>query len=64
MMKAGLARQAEKTFTPHVTLFYDQHRIDEYAVEPVSWTIRDLVLVHSRLGETQHIPLGRFPLDR
>lgn len=64
MMKTGLAKRAEKNFTPHVTLLYDKVRIDEHAIEPISWTTSEFVLVHSRLGATQHIQLGRFPLGR
>ena len=64
MMKTGLAKQVERNFTPHVTLLYDKARIDEYAIEPISWTTCEFVLVHSRLGATQHIQLGRFPLSR
>lgn len=62
MVKAGLGRLAEQRFTPHVTLLYDDLCIAEQVVEPVSWTAREFVLVHSLLGRTQHIPLGRWPL--
>lgn len=62
MKKAGLGRWVQPQFTPHVTLLYDDHLVSEQPVEPVSWTVRELVLVHSLLGRTQHIPLGRWPL--
>lgn len=62
MMKAGLGRWAEQHFTPHVTLLYDDLCIAEQAIEPVGWTAREFVLVHSLLGRTQHIPLARWPL--
>jgi 2'-5' RNA ligase len=64
MAKAGYAdgRWAGAPFTPHVTLLYDEHRAAEQAIETISWTAREFVLVHSLLGETRHIPLGRWPL--
>jgi 2'-5' RNA ligase len=62
MMKAGLGRWAEQRYTPHVTLLYDDLCVTEQAVETVSWTAREFVLVHSLLGRTRHIPLARWPL--
>lgn len=62
MKKAGIGRWVQPQFTPHVTLLYDDHLVSEQTVESVSWTVREFVLVHSLLGQTQHIPLGRWPL--
>lgn len=62
MAKAGLGQYVEKSFTPHVTLLYDPSLVTETPVEPIRWTVRELVLIHSLLGRTQHIPLGRWPL--
>jgi 2'-5' RNA ligase len=62
MAKAGLGKWVEKTFTPHVTLLYDDRRVAEQAVEPIRWTVRDFVLMHSLLGETRHTVLGRWDL--
>ncbi|MGH6881719.1 2'-5' RNA ligase family protein [Hypericibacter sp.] len=62
MKKAGLGRWVQPQFTPHVTLLYDDHLVGEQTVEQVSWTVREFVLVHSLLGRTQHIPLGRWSL--
>lgn len=62
MSRAGLAKWVEKRFTPHITLFYGDRSLDEQAIEPVSWTVRELVLVHSLLGKTQHVILARWPL--
>jgi RNA 2',3'-cyclic 3'-phosphodiesterase len=65
-------------FTPHVTLLYDRKREAAWdiempteslehiepveSLEPVRWTVREFVLIHSLLGRTRHIPLGRWPL--
>ena len=51
-----------RAFTPHLTLLHDQHRVPEQAIEPIEWTVRELVLVHSRLGRTTHRPLARWTL--
>jgi 2'-5' RNA ligase len=48
-------------YAPHVTLLYDERAIEEYAVEPIHWTAREFVLVHSRRGEG-YVPLARWPL--
>lgn len=61
-MKAGLAKQVEKTFTPHTTLLYDGQRIESQAIDPVGWTAREFVLVHSELKKTRHNILARWPL--
>lgn len=64
MCRAGLqGPRANAKFAPHVTLMYDDQGIPEQAVEPaVSWLAHDFVLVHSLLGQTKHIHLGRWPI--
>ena len=62
MCRAGLqGPRANAKFAPHVTLMYDDQGIPEQAVEAVSWTAHDFVLVHSLLGQTRHIHLGHWP---
>lgn len=62
MCRAGLqGPRANAKFAPHVTLMYDDQRISEQAVDPISWLAHDFVLVHSLLGQTKHIHLGRWP---
>jgi 2'-5' RNA ligase len=60
MRKSGLS--AGSQFTPHITLLYDGCRIEEQFIEPIRWTVRDFVLVHSLRGRTKHIPLERWRL--
>ncbi len=62
MARAGLGRWVTLRFTPHVTMLYDDRSVEEQAVERVSWTVREFVLVHSELGQTRHVVLGRWPL--
>ena len=59
LAKAGLAARPS---TPHLTLLYDVRRVEEQPIDPVGWTVRDFVLVHSLLGQTRYIPLGKWPL--
>ncbi|PVM86550.1 2'-5' RNA ligase family protein [Caulobacter endophyticus] len=62
MAHAGLGKQVARQFNPHVTLLYDRALAPETPVEPVSWTVGEFVLIHSLLGQTRHIVLGRWPL--
>jgi 2'-5' RNA ligase len=60
--KAGLDNWAQPAFTPHVTLLYDRRGVPEQAVEPLSWTVSEFVLVRSLHGMSRHEPLARWPL--
>ena len=62
MMRAGLGGQAQRRFTPHLTLLYGDRSIPEQAVEAISWTVREFVLVHSLLGQGRYVRLSRWPL--
>lgn len=62
MCRAGLQDpRANAKLAPHVTLMYDSQAVPEQAVEPIRWSAHDFVLVHSLLGQTKHIHLGRWP---
>jgi 2'-5' RNA ligase len=60
--RAGLGGGDEQPYTPHVSLLYDTRGVDEIAVDAVSWTARELVLVRSLLGQGKHVTLRRWPL--
>lgn len=62
MQIAGLGRWAEMRFTPHVTLLYDERLVAEQAVEAITWTAQEFVLVHSLIGQSRHLPLRRWAL--
>jgi 2'-5' RNA ligase len=49
-------------FLPHITVLYDRRRVKERPVAPVSWTVRDFVLIHSFVGQARHVRLGQWPL--
>ncbi len=50
------------SYTPHMTLLYDDRCVAGQAVETIRWTVREFVLVHSQLGQGRHLPLARWPL--
>ncbi len=64
MARSGgrLAKWARPVFTPHVTLLYDAVSVPEQVVPPITWTVREFMLVHSLLGQTRHIVLDRWTL--
>ena len=45
--KRGLGR-AKPQYTPHVTMLYDERGIEDHAIEPVCWTVRDFALSRLR----------------
>ena len=59
MLQRGLRRVANTNFTPHVTLLYDARSVEEYPIAPISWTVREFVLIRSQKG---HEYLARWPL--
>lgn len=62
LIRAGVKPLSRIEFNPHVTLLYDPASIAEHPVEPVRWTVDELVLIHSELGRTKYNVLGRWPL--
>lgn len=61
MAKAGLRVRA-KSYTPHLTLLYDRGEVAAQAIETITWTVREFVLVQSLIGHGRHLPIGRWPL--
>ncbi|NVM78255.1 2'-5' RNA ligase [Duganella sp. SG902] len=39
------------SYTPHVTLLYDDVTLGPQSVAPIEWTVRELVLLHSHIGQ-------------
>ncbi|MQB44481.1 2'-5' RNA ligase family protein [Rhizobium sp. ICMP 5592] len=55
MQLTGFANDEGGKFEPHMTLLYQGHLIPEVTLErPVSWTVRDFVLVNSLQGKAKH----------
>jgi len=51
-----------RAFKPHITLLHDRHAVPETVIEPIAWTIREVVLQHSLWGLGQHRILARWRL--
>ena len=62
MKRVGLVAGAKASFVPHVTLLYDRTPVPVTPIDPISWTVREIVLVHSLVGQGRHIDLERWPL--
>ena len=50
------------SFQPHVTLFYDRQRREPIDVPPLSWQVREFVLIES-IDNREYVILGSWPLD-
>jgi 2'-5' RNA ligase len=61
MASNGLRFLAKKDFTPHITLMYAEHDVEEHPIEPIGWTVNEFVLIQSMHG---HVHLGRWPLQK
>lgn len=63
MQWVRLSRGLAAGFVPHVTLLYDEEQLaDTSLLEPISWTVREFVLVQSLVGRGQHVQLARWQL--
>lgn len=63
LILAGQGAHLERHFTPHVTLAYAQRSLMQVAaIEPVSWPVNEVVLIHSVKGRPDYQTLARFPL--
>jgi len=51
-----------RRYTPHVTLLHAGRHIEAEPVDPIAWTVREIVLVHSPIGQTTHRHIARIPL--
>ncbi|NYE60023.1 2'-5' RNA ligase [Duganella sp. 1224] len=60
LLKAGIAGNPH-SYTPHVTLLYDDVTAPPQPVAPVAWTVREFVLLHSHIGQARpYNVLARF----
>lgn len=63
MQSIGLGPGNRSGFTPHVTLLYDRQWVPESGIgEPITWVVREFVLVHSLRGLSEHLHCARWPL--
>ncbi|VTU34093.1 2'-5' RNA ligase [Variovorax sp. PBS-H4] len=62
MVRAGEADGGAAHYTPHLTLLYDDTHVARRAVDPITWTANEFVLVRSLLGQGRHEVLARWSL--
>ncbi len=62
LREVGFRPRGNANFTPHVTLLYDKKRVDVQPIEPIGWTVDEIVLVLSHTGQTRYELLGRWKL--
>lgn len=64
-MAVAMRRQGFKAgsgFTPHVTIAYGTKPVLPRKIEPIRFTAKDFVLIHSERGLSRYNTLGRWPL--
>jgi 2'-5' RNA ligase len=60
LLKAGIGGNPH-SYTPHVTLLYDDVTALPQSVAPVEWMVREFVLLHSHIGQARpYSVLARF----
>lgn len=60
LLKAGISGNPH-SYTPHITLLYDDVTAPPESVAPVEWTVREFVLLHSHIGQARpYNVLARF----
>lgn len=59
LQRVGLGRWVKRYYLPHMTLLYDDDNIADHPVEPIGWTVREVVLVRSLYGHGRHEYLAR-----
>lgn len=60
---AGMAPRREPQLQPHISLLWDRREAPGEFIEPVTWKVREFVLIDSVFGEGRHEVVGRWPLE-
>lgn len=61
LLKAGIGGNPA-SYTPHLTLLYDDVTAAPAGVPPVTWQVGELLLLHSHIGQARpYTILGRWP---
>ncbi|CDX33386.1 putative ligase protein [Mesorhizobium sp. SOD10] len=66
LLDSPLKRAVPNSIEPHVTLLRDKARVskvEERAVEPIGWTVREFVLIHSFLRQDRYQVIRRWQLS-
>jgi 2'-5' RNA ligase len=63
LKQSGVLPKPKSRITPHVTLLYDRQNVAQEPVDPISWTVDEVTLVQSFVGETRYEHLGSWRLQ-
>jgi len=55
---SSLGSWTHSSYMPHMTVAYGKAAMPFEKIEPVTWTAGEVVLIHSLLGKTRHLPLA------
>jgi RNA 2',3'-cyclic 3'-phosphodiesterase len=59
-----LGEHLANSFKPHATMLYSKRPISErHSITPIHWRVKDFVLIESLVGKSEHVELGRWPLQ-
>jgi 2'-5' RNA ligase len=62
LLKAGISGNPA-SYTPHITLLYDDITAAPAGIAPIDWPVRELLLLHSHIGQARpYNILARWPL--
>jgi len=50
----------KSSFSPHITLLCDTKDVAAESIEPIRWTVDEVVLIRSEVGATKYEHLGRW----
>lgn len=62
LLECGAPLMLGTTPVPHVTINYADDRKGNHKIEPIGWTVREIVLVESVVGRKKHVEHGRWQL--
>jgi 2'-5' RNA ligase len=63
LLKAGISGNPA-SYTPHITLLYDDATAAPHSIAPVEWSVHELLLLHSHIGQARpYNILSRWPLQ-
>lgn len=64
LQKVNLIDRASSSFNPHITLLYDRQSVPTTDITPITWKVKEFVLVRSQIGDVRrpYDIIARWPL--
>ena len=63
MLSAGLHPPRYSFARPHVTMMWDRAIPNSFGIAPIGLHAREIVFIHSHVGQSRHETLGRWLLE-